>query len=217
MPGHGASEDAAEPERCYTLEGQGATLLEVLDRLALYDAVLVGWSFGGHVVLQALAAGAGAKGAMIIGTPPLGRAPDIFPRAFLPNPCAPLAMKGSFTEDEAARFARSFFGAGTEVPDFVLEDCLRTDGRARTQLFAGLQQGRYADEAAFVRESRMPLAVMVGAEDDIVNADYIRGLEIGNLWRGEILSPEGVGHGPFWEDPDAFGDTLSAFVAEVTG
>ena len=48
LPGHGESDDAADPAKTYTMPGYARVLREVVAQLGANDAVFVGWSLGGH-------------------------------------------------------------------------------------------------------------------------------------------------------------------------
>ena len=77
LPGHGKSDDAADPAKTYTMPGYARVLREVAAQLGADDAVFVGWSLGGHIVLEAAPDLPDAKGFAIFGTPPTS-----FPSAF---------------------------------------------------------------------------------------------------------------------------------------
>jgi pimeloyl-ACP methyl ester carboxylesterase len=82
--------------------------MKVVDALKLRDVVLVGWSLGGHVALEAVENIPGCKGVLIYGTPPLAFPPDMA-AAFLPNPAMGAAFNPQLSEAEMHGFeARSF-------------------------------------------------------------------------------------------------------------
>ncbi len=78
LPGHGASSPPPHPEQDYSGPGYAACIAAVAKQLELKDAVIVGWSLGGHAVLNAAPMLPMAAGLMIFGTPPLSKAPDGF-------------------------------------------------------------------------------------------------------------------------------------------
>jgi len=61
----------------------------------------------------------------------------------------------------------------------------------------------------------VPLAVVNGAADTIINLDYIDGLDYANLWRGRCHRLAGLGHAPFWQMPELFNPLLRAFLADL--
>ena len=73
----------------------------------------------------------------------------------------------------------------------------------------------FQDEAALVRDLKIPLAIVQGAEEQIVDLDYLRRLTAPTLWRGEVQVIEGSGHTPQWEQPEAFEKLLDAFASSL--
>jgi pimeloyl-ACP methyl ester carboxylesterase len=73
LPGHGRSSDAIDPARTYTLPGFADVLREILSLLAIEEAVVLGWSLGGHIALKMMQEFSGAKGLVLVGSPPVGQ------------------------------------------------------------------------------------------------------------------------------------------------
>ncbi|NOZ03827.1 MAG: alpha/beta hydrolase, partial [FCB group bacterium] len=114
LPGHGNSEpftDAAE----YSIPGYAAVIAAVAKELNMENAVIVGWSLGGHIALEAHNQLPQAKGFVIFGTPPLAF-PPAMETAFLPNPAVNVGFKSEVTEEEAQTYAASFFAPDVPVP-----------------------------------------------------------------------------------------------------
>jgi pimeloyl-ACP methyl ester carboxylesterase len=82
-------------------------------------------------------------------------------------------------------------------------------------MFASVREGRFADELAIIADLRQPLAILHGEAEQMVNLNYIRGLAIPSLWRGEIQLIAGAGHAPHQERPLQFTDLLEQFMADV--
>jgi pimeloyl-ACP methyl ester carboxylesterase len=215
LPGHGASDNARDPA-LYSFKNQAKSVRAAIEALGLSDARLIGWSLGGHLALELAPDLPHARGFLIFGTPPLPLRPAM-ELAFLPN----LAMRSSFAEKldraQAAAYVASFFRPGfNDVPPFFLEDVLRTDGRARSGLNASVTRGGYADEAIVVRDLEAPLAVLHGAEDQLVNPAYFATLTMPTLWRGAVQTIEGAGHAPQWEQPRTFDALVASFIEETS-
>jgi pimeloyl-ACP methyl ester carboxylesterase len=49
LPGHGESSDAPDPERTYTVEGLADAVVELLGKLGIANAIVLGWSMGAYV------------------------------------------------------------------------------------------------------------------------------------------------------------------------
>ncbi len=215
LPGHGNSADAYSPEDVYSISGYAKIIADFAQAVEATDATFVGWSLGGHVLLEAVHLLPDAKGFVIYGTPPIANPPDL-ESAFLPNPAMGAAFNPELTAEEKAAFVTAFFRPGYgELPDSFMQDINRTHGIARSLMGASVGAGAYLDEIAIVGEMTQPLAILHGAEEQLVNSDYISTLDMPTLWRGSIQVIDGAGHAPHWEQPDAFSALIDAFVDEV--
>jgi pimeloyl-ACP methyl ester carboxylesterase len=214
LPGHGRSARAARPD-AYSLPGYARVLAGFTEALAAQDAVIVGWSLGGHIVLEAVPALAEAAGFVLFGTPPIGT-PAHFGEAFLPSPGLNVGFTADVNTEAALRLARDFVAPGSTIPlDEFVADILATDGQARAALLPSMNEGRFADEVAVVAGLTKPIAILHGEHDQLINLDYIRGLTIPALWRGAVQVFPGVGHAPQVEAPQQFTDMVTQFITDL--
>lgn len=214
LPGHGRSAPAADPD-VYSLPGYAAILTGFLAETATQDAVLVGWSLGGHIAIEAAPHLPSVPGFVISGTPPVGTAAQLA-EAFQPNPAVNIGYTAQIDNQAAQSYATSFLAPGSSLPidDFVA-DILATDGAARAGLLASIQAGRFADEVDIVAHLRRPIAVLHGQDEQLVNLDYLRGLAMPTLWRQAVRVLPGVGHAPQAETPQEFAKLLSEFLTDL--
>ncbi len=214
LPGYGASENARDPG-AYSLPGHARAVRAAVDALGLADARFAGWSLGGHVVLEMAPNLPQARGVMIFGTPPVPIGPPIG-EAFFAHPAMGTVFAERLERDQAAALIAAVFAPGfADIPPFFVEDALRADGRARKQLGASIARGDYRDEVAAVRDLKVPLAVLHGAAEQLVNGAYFALLSMPTLWGGAVQMIPGAGHAPQWETPQAFDALLEAFIAET--
>jgi pimeloyl-ACP methyl ester carboxylesterase len=214
LPGFGDSQPVSDPDAVMGLQGWAHIVRKVVPVLRLEDAVLVGWSLGGHVALEAVGDLPGCKGVVIYGTPPLAFPPDMA-SSFLPNPAMGAAFTPAPSEDEMRAFAQAFFAPEYgDIPDLCFDDVRRADGRARAAVAGSIRPGGYKDEVDVVRTLTVPLAVLQGAEEQLVNGGYFATLAMPTLWQGKVQVIAGAGHAPHWEQAAAFNALLTAFVAD---
>ena len=215
LPGHGGSDDAKDPG-AYSLPGHARAVRAVVDALDLEQALFVGWSLGGHVALEMAPELSKAHGFLIFGAPPLNSR-ESMREAFLPNPAMKFAFQENIDSGDVSDYLAAFFRPGfADIPPFFLSDIQRTDGRARSGLAANnAADGRPRDEVAVVRDLKVPLAVLHGAEEQIVKCGYFASLVMPTLWRGSVQTIPGAGHTPQWERPEAFDALVEAFIAEM--
>ncbi|MBN8994041.1 MAG: alpha/beta hydrolase [Rhizobiales bacterium] len=213
LPGHGRSSNAFDPARTYSMPGYASAMMEALAGLGIDKAVVVGWSLGGHVGLEMMPLFEGMAGLMIMGTPPVSHGVEAIQKGFQPTPSLLLAGKKDFTPEDVQAFAAITCGA---MADAGLRRAIeRTDGLARSMNFESLLAGKASDQRQLAENSRVPLAIVNGSEDPIVNVDYIGSLSYQNLWEGQCFVLKGLGHVPFLEAPKVFNPILGRFVTDM--
>jgi pimeloyl-ACP methyl ester carboxylesterase len=214
LPGHGDSGRAGVPETDYSMIGYSRILAEFADRMELKNAIFVGWSLGGHVVLEAASDLPMASGLMIFGAPPVSKAVDGF--AGYKGLVAATFNPAPSDADIEAFVAHLFAPYFSPVPQFFAADFRNSDGAARACLGASTQQGLFRNEVAIVGEGlKIPLAIACGKEEQIVDLDYLKRLKAPTLWRREVQVIAGAGHAIQWEQAQAFDKLLDDFASSV--
>ncbi len=213
LPGHGASSDAFDPERTYTMPGYADAMVEVLAMMGIDRAVVYGWSLGGHIGMEMLPRYPGLAGLMISGAPPVGQSMEEIQAGFRPLPDAALAGKPEFTDEEVEIFALGNYGPPVEP--MMRRAIARTDGRARAVMITNLFTGQASNQRDLAINSPVPLAIVNGAEDPLVNLDYVGSLPYGNLWDKHCFVLRGAGHAPFLRVPEAFNKVMARFLDDM--
>jgi pimeloyl-ACP methyl ester carboxylesterase len=214
--GHGRSENASDAA-AYLLPGHALALVAIAGNFGLDQALFVGWSLGGHILLEAVKDLPRARGFAIFGAPPLAF-PAAMAEAFLPNPAMAAGFSADVTRAQAEAYVASFFAPGfADIPAFFVEDALRADGRARAQIVASMAPGVSRDEIHVVADLKQPLAVLHGAKERLVNGAYFAKLTMPTLWRGAVQMIDAAGHAPQWETPVAFDALIESFAADCGG
>lgn len=215
LPGHGESSDAPDPVAAYAIDGFAEAGLEFLRALNIEKAVLVGWSLGGHIVLEMAAQWSGACGVVITGTPPIGGNPEDLAAAFLPSDHMELTFKPAFSEEEARAYAQETVGEDVPLEAWMVDAARRADGCFRPQLLEAAMSGRGLDQKKIVATLKTSLAVLHAIDDPFISLDFLKQLSYANLWRGAVQEMPGLAHAPFWQDPEKFNDLLGAFLEDV--
>lgn len=214
LPGHGRSAPAADVQATYTLPGLAAVVVGLLAHMQLVRPIIVGWSLGGHVALEAAQQVTDVGGCFIYGAPPLA-IPPALDQYFLPNPAAAVAFAPTLDEEQATALANAYVRPGSEAPPSFGEAILASDGRARSNVGASVMAGNYRDEVQIVADMAAPLAIVHGAEDQLISLAYLQSLSMPTLWRGEVQVIEDAGHAAHWEQPQRFNALLAAFAESV--
>lgn len=216
LPGHGASSDAADPDRSYTFAGYAGMVEEAAAILGLERPVVFGWSLGGHIALEMIGRGFAARGVMISGTPPVKAELEALMAGFNIDPNAEnLTGKRDFTEDDVIAYATHTAGVNGAVDPHLLAMCRRTDGRAREIMFGSVVQGQGLDEREIVATTTIPLAVVNGVDDVFIRPDYFDGLMWSSLWPEGVVRLEGAAHAPFLQQPEKFNALLVKFASNA--
>jgi pimeloyl-ACP methyl ester carboxylesterase len=213
LPGHGASSDAFDPQRSYTMPGYAEAMVEVLAMMGIDRAVVYGWSLGGHVGMEMLTRYPGMVGLMISGAPPVGQSMEEIQAGFRPLPGAVLAGQPDLSEEEIEIFALGNYGPPVEP--MMREAIARTDGRAREMMIAGFFTGQASNQRDLAVNSVVPLAVVNGADDPLVNIEYVGSLPYTNLWDKHCFVLRGAGHAPFLRVPEAFNNVMGRFLDDM--
>ena len=201
--GHG---DAERPESGYQAEDYAADALELMDELGLDSAVVAGHSMGTYVAEQIAIERpervsklvlAGAPGPPA-GNPVIVEVADAV--AGLEDPIDP-------------EFVREFQASTTERPlppgrlDTFVAESLKLPARVWRAAFAGLLD---MDLSAGLRRIEQPVLLVHGERDALVPREEQDWL-LGTLPNACLLSFEGTGHAPHWEEPERFARELAAF------
>jgi pimeloyl-ACP methyl ester carboxylesterase len=156
----------------------------------------------------------GVVGIMITGAPPVRRDMEAITAGFQPSPALFLAGKSDFTAADYKAFGDLTLGklAGNAELQAALH---RTDGRARQMMFESLMAGQASDQRDIAETSSIPIAVVNGEKDPLVNLKYISGLSYRTLWDEHCFILRDLAHVPFLEAPEAFNRLLGRFIADM--
>jgi pimeloyl-ACP methyl ester carboxylesterase len=186
LPGHGRSDDSNHPNSTYSIPGYAKILNEVIGKLGLTQFRVIGFSLGGNIALQWTQLSDGILGIMTISSAPMKYSEEAF-IAYPPYEGSYAGYPDLLTESQAIQYM-SACGLNTEdiFVRFMINDAMRTDGKARAKMVASVLEGRGVDETTIVKSVDMPLAVVVGSEDSALGIDYLANLSYRNLWRSKI-------------------------------
>jgi len=211
LAGCGESSDASDPERTYTLQGSADAAIELLGKLGVANAIVLGWSLGGLIGIEMIPRFAGLRGLMITGTPLVD--PDEIAQGIKSMPMLALAFKEKLSPAEVDAWVQGTVGKSAEP--FMCEAVARADGRFRKTLFEKLGANPGPTQRQIVESSPTPIAVVNGGAEPLVNVDYVEAVRYANLWQKHCYRLAGLGHAPFWESPREFNPLLERFLADV--
>lgn len=212
FPGHGLSENAKDPEKMYTLSGYADLVAEFVKKLNVEQAVFVGHSLGGHVTLHSIEKLNNViKGIAIFGTPPIS-IPMNMEVAYHPNPAFVLAFKDSLTKEELLQLAGSYINQNGSLLDEIAESISTTDPKMRIVMGESTGRGEFIPELEVLNNSGIPIAVLHGEKDSMINPAYFTSIKLKNFWRNSAQLIKDSGHCPQIEKPDVFNKILIDFL-----
>ncbi len=217
LPGHGASDDAAVPDDVYRMATMTLIIRKLLEVLDARDAVLVGWSLGGHLAIELAGTYPEHKGMVITGTPPFGPGRGEIALAFNATEEMALTDKEDFDAADAALYAEAILGKEASQDKTYIGAVLRTDGIMRA---VSIGDWAMNDDAGLyhktvVAEWKNPIAVIQGEREPFVNKDWMKDVTWGNLWKGQYHVVEGTGHAAFLECPKDYNELLQQYLKEL--
>lgn len=216
LPGHGQSSDATDPLRTYSFNGYAEAVREVIEALDVDRFAILGHSLGGHVALELMRLlPENTAGTMIFGTPPIPPGPEGAALGFLPNPEFSYTGKETLTEQEIDMVVALALGSDAVRDAFWKSAVRRTEGRARRLMIDAALAGRHLDQRNLVETSPVPLAIVNGADDPVINLDYIDSLAFRNLWSRGPVRLDDAGHGVHWQRPKEFNVLLDSFLTAI--
>ena len=194
LAGCGESSDASDPERTYTLQGSADAAIELLGKLGVANAIVLGWSLGGLIGIEMIPRFAGLRGLMITGTPLVD--PDEIAQGIKSMPMLALAFKEKLSPAEVDAWVQGTVGKSAEP--FMCEAVARADGRFRKTLFEKLGANPGPTQRQIVESSPTPIAVVNGGAEPLVNVDYVETVTTPIFGRNTAIVWRGSGTRLFW-------------------
>ncbi len=216
LPGHGASGNAIDPRRSYSMHGYADALLEALSALGVERFVVVGHSLGGHVALEMIARNANVEGALIFGTPPVTNSIEGLQAGFKPSPEMAYTGNAELTGEQIGMVVELALGKEATREPFFHEAVRRTDGLARQYMLEAAAAGQGSDQRKVAESTSVPLAIVNGENDLVINLDYIDSLVFENVWEAEPIRIADAGHGVHREKANEFNSILLRFADFLT-
>jgi pimeloyl-ACP methyl ester carboxylesterase len=214
LRGHGHS---SKPECCYSRYDFAYDVKLLLDRLKVDKADIVGHSLG-SIITQTFAEIWPERTLKVVLISSTGGIP---PGAAKKKPGFDFASeirKLKEPIDPDSPFMIAWWSSPTPVdPDFIRRQ--RIDSAAiplkvwLAILDEGLAGDQYSDLQASLPRLKAPALLIWGSEDPIMEPPARASLERA-LPRAEVKIFKGLGHNPFWEDPQAVAARVNQFLTE---
>lgn len=211
LRGHGASQKPDDPARYQGSAVWADELAAVIRQTGSRPPILVGWSFGGKIILDYIRqhSASGLAGIVMVDAPS-----RTGPGNRNENSARLLGQSMSDDLQEMVAGRIGFFDMcfAKPLPPDLYKEGLGTNFLTPSSVLRSLG-GKPVEHDETLRSLRLPALVVQGADDPLITKDI--GRRHADLIQGaRYVEYEGVGHSPFLEVPEQFNADLFDF-AEV--
>lgn len=215
LAGCGESDNAAD-ER-YTIPAFAHMLLELTRRMSLDRPVVVGWSLGGHVAIEAVGQEPGTFRALVLtGTPPCGPGGAELVETFHASELMDVTSAESPPPELLDRYVRALYGSSKPVPSELCAAARRCDGRMRRLLVEHWVSGiEGMPQRRVVADWPGAIALIQGDQEPFFDPRLLDTLAWKHLWRGQVQFVRDAGHAPFFEQPARYADLMTEFLQSL--
>jgi pimeloyl-ACP methyl ester carboxylesterase len=211
--GHGGSE---KPKEGYGMESQARLVAGALDRLGVRRAAVVGHSMGGSVATALTEQRPRRVRSLVILDSPSKKGDAELPLTARLGfvPVLGQAIRSVVPDAMVRNGLESAFAEGFDVPDRFVDDF-------RDMTYTSYDDSHrasddYSDERGLadrLADESVPLLVVYGAEDDLVDPQSAQGFRA--VPGARIVTLDGVGHSPHVEAPRPTAGLIDRFLAQA--
>lgn len=216
LPAHGESDCFPDNTLAVSLPGLAEILVEAIQKLAGEKPfVLVGVSLATNIIAEMLVAAINPTGIVLAGPCIVGG--DItIAQVAKPGTHVEVVFTDEAPEESILAYARetSLSQAPEDVAIFV-SDYARVKRPFRSLLGQSIFAARqFSNEIALLQKRNIPLLVVFGADEQIVDPDYLNKIPL-PLYQGTIFKLPGASHLVNIDQPEAFNQLLANFLGDV--
>lgn len=211
LPGHGNSDAALNPENDYSPITLGTTMAAAVTTIAKNRPyLLVGFSLGTNIVGEMLSNHLNPVGIALISSCAIETISDL-QHVFLPNPLGGLLFNDTCPVEDLNQLAAACFYFQTQpaVEQFKA-DFQKTKQPFRSALGKKAAEGAVSNELESINNTALPLLIVFGKEDQILNVNYLDKIELSLLNNTIFKLPE-AGHFVQVDQSDAVNKLLSDY------
>lgn len=174
---------------------------------------IIGHSWGGHLLIESIAEMKQVKGIVTFGTPFMSKPPRM-KESFLPNPTLPLFYAKELDNKQLLQLANACLYS-TEWLNYIADGMRKSSGILRELTPLAIASGNYNDEVETLAQLNIPLAIIHGENEKMVNVNYYNSLNIPSLWQNKVHIVPQSAHFPQLENPTDFNNLLANFLDDI--
>jgi pimeloyl-ACP methyl ester carboxylesterase len=174
LPGHGMSGASDSPFQDYSVKGSAALLGTAIKQIAEdQEYFLAGFCSGSNIVAEMLAdPNIKPSGIILVSTNIVGESVSL-EAVFKPNPKLTMLFKDECSRDEICEFWESEGVVDDERLQTLIDDHQSVDKKFRSTLSETVVKKQYSDEIALIKSRDVPVLVLFGERDTLVNTNYL--------------------------------------------
>lgn len=218
LPGHGGSVLHGDPAEVFSVKAFGALLAEVVRALEPDRPwAIAGFSLGGNVVAEMLAHDVSPGAVILVGAGLVGSGIDSNRYTMVPV-VDEVLFAGREASDEAVDRYLELACFSEDIADIqeLKRDFYATAPEFRRAFTRSVARGEFSDEVKLMKELRVPVLGVFGADDMVISSGMLDDTGIG-LWKGGVQVIEAASHTVMLDRPQAFNLLVAEFLEEVWG
>ncbi|HEY0749646.1 MAG TPA: alpha/beta hydrolase, partial [Chitinophagaceae bacterium] len=193
LPGHGSSGHSIYPSQEYSPLGTGKILSEFVKEISVGGrSILTGFSYGANLVAEIIEQGFSPDGVIILGSSILGNGFGM-DKVFMPSPEQSILTYNETDKERISRFFKTNTNNLTDEDlNALAEDYLKVSPDFKPALFQTASEGKISDEINVLQNLQVPVLIIFGENDTLVNKDYLDSLPF-TTWQHTIYKIPGSG------------------------
>ncbi len=214
LPNHGNSSTLQQSDK-YSLPLIADTLVPAIKQLAGNKPYIIcGSSLGCNIVAEMLTNDLPIKGLVMAGPCIIGEGYGL-DRLVLPGADASAVFAENIPHEMIEKYAaEASLSTDRDDRKIFLADYYKVKGNFRSALYASIAAGNYNDEVKQLQNSGVPIAIIFGADEKILNIKYLNDAPL-NLWKQIIHTIPGASHLVNIDAPEDFNELLASFAKDV--
>jgi pimeloyl-ACP methyl ester carboxylesterase len=215
IPGHGKSSASKNPEEDYSPIGTAKILSQAVKILAgAGPFIFVGFSYGSNLVTEILQYNVIPSGIVLVGSCVIGINHSL-EKVFVPSIEPSVFFYNETDKKIVAKFLnQAIRSVDSEDISNSIEDYLNVDTEFKLALFKAAAQGRITDEILALQKLNIPVCLIFGREDTLVNIDYLDDKPF-LIWKNQIYKLPEAGHWVNIDNPVTVNRLISEYVSEM--
>lgn len=176
--------------------------------------ILAGVSLATNIVAEMLAFDLHPSGVILAGPCVIGDNISL-EKMMEPNTHVQVVFTDDVEEQDVKLYAMETSASRDEEDvELFLKDYHSVQNGFRTLLGESIQQGKFNDEIDLLRKTNIPLLIIFGKDEKIIDPDYLDEIEI-PLWQNQIFKIEGASHLVNIDEPQKFNELVAKYAGEM--